>query len=468
MFLARCGQLALLLGLAACGTQQYSAERVGESLVVPPTWQDAPEETQSAAEICRAIGGEAFAPLASRLFAENLEMRAAAARLRQADAVARSARSPLLPRLDLAISGARGDAVSFTTVPLPGSVPGGIGERYQGSLAASYEVDAWGRIRNESRAAALQAEAAAESLAALRLSLAAELADTWIALVAQRELIGVLERQRETAARFLELTRLRFGLGQAGAADVGRQRQQLLSLSGQLGVARGQLAALEDQLAALLGSGPDTLILAAPDRLPPAPALPDPGVPATLAEARPDVRVARLALAAADRRLAAAIGSRMPTLSLDASLLSVDTMVEELFTDSLWQVGAELTANLFDAGQRRATISLRDAEAEEAMADYAGALVSAWTEVATSLALAEARDTLVASLRAQLDEADRVLSLTRDAYLQGQVGFLDVLLAQQSNQSLEQSLVDARRDQYSGRIQLCRALGVSTIGEAPQ
>jgi outer membrane protein TolC len=140
-------------------------------------------------------------------------------------------------------------------------------------------------------------------------------------------------------------------------------------------------------------------------------------------------------------------------------------MLEDLFRDSLWQVGADLTTNLFDFGQRRANIDLRDAEAEEALTDYAGALLGAWTEVATSLALVQARDELTASLRRQLAEAERVLTLTRAAYREGQVNFLDVLLALQSKQNLEQSLVGARRDQYSGRVQLCRALGVSLLQE---
>jgi outer membrane protein TolC len=72
---------------------------------------------------------------------------------------------------------------------------------------------------------------------------------------------------------------------------------------------------------------------------------------------------------------------------------------------------------------------------------------------------------LVASLRRQLEEAERVLTLTRAAYREGQVDFLDVLLALQSQQSLEQSLISARRDQYSSRVQLCRALGVSLLPE---
>ncbi|HKL62345.1 MAG TPA: TolC family protein, partial [Woeseiaceae bacterium] len=201
--------------------------------------------------------------------------------------------------------------------------------------------------------------------------------------------------------------------------------------------------------------------------LPAVPPLPDPGVPAALPEARPDVRAARLALAASDRQLAASIAQRLPSLSLNANLLSVETMLEDLFSDTLWQAGAQLGTNLFDFGQRRANIDLRDAEAEEALTDYAGALLDAWTEVATSLALIQSRDALVASLRRQLEEAERVLMLTRTAYREGQVNFLDVLLALQSQQSVEQSLISARRDQYSSRVQLCRALGVSLLpGEA--
>lgn len=473
MSLRHFGIMAVTLGVAACSTPRYAPDGAEDVLPVPQAWPDSPPAAAPPAAVCRDLGGESLAALEARLAADSLELRGAVARLRQAEALARGARSPLLPRLDVAIEGSRGTAVGagFLAAQIPGDAlppgfpAGGVSEQYQGSLAASYEVDVWGRVRNEYRAAALQAEAAAESLAALEVSLGAQLADTWASLLAQRELVALLEQQLVTSQKFLELTRLRFGLGQSGAADVGRQRQQVQRLDGQLGVARGQLRVLEHQLTALLGAPPDTMALPDDDGLPAVPPLPDPGLPAALPEARPDVRAARLALAASDRRLAASIAGRLPALSLNANLLSVESMLEDLFRDSLWQVGADLTTNLFDFGQRRANIDLRDAEAEEALTDYAGALLGAWTEVATSLALVQARDELTASLRRQLAEAERVLTLTRAAYREGQVNFLDVLLALQSKQNLEQSLVGARRDQYSGRVQLCRALGVSLLRE---
>src|SRR6056297_3615790 len=458
MSLRLLGTMTVILGVAACSTPRYAPEGAEDVLPVPSAWPDSPAAGAPAEAVCRDLGGESLAALESRLAADSLELRGAVARLGQAEALARGARSPLLPRHDLAIEGSRGNAVGagFLAAQIPGDAlppgfpAGGVSEQYQGSLAASYEVDVWGRVRNEYRAAALQAEAAAASLAALEVSLGAQLADTWASLLAQRELVALLEQQVATSEKFLELTRLRFSLGQSGAADVGRQRQQLQRLDGQLGVARGQRRVLEHQLAALLGTPPDTAPLPDDQALP---------------EARPDVRAARLALAASDRRLAASIAQRLPSLSLSGSLISVETMLEDLFTDTLWQAGAEVTTNLFDFGQRRANIDLRDAEAEEALTGYAGALLDAWTEVAVSLAQAHARDDLVTSLRRQLAEAERVLTLTRTAYQEGQVDFLDVLLALQSKQNLEQSLIGARRDQYSGRIQLCRALGVSLLRE---
>lgn len=475
MSLRLLGTMAVMLGMAACSNPPYAPDGDGadDVLPVPAAWPDAPAGGAPPATVCRNLGGESLAALENRLAADSLRLRGAVARLRQAEALARGARSPLLPRLDLSIEGSRGTSVGagFLAAQIPGDAlppgfpAGGISEQYQGSLAASYEVDVWGRVRNEYRAAALQAEAAAESLAALEVSLGAQLADTWASLLAQRELVGLLEQQLETSRKFLELTRLRFGLGQSGAADVGRQRQQVQRLDGQLGVARGQLRVLEHQLTALLGAPPETAALPDDGSLPAVPPLPDPGVPAALPEARPDVRAARLALAATDRRLAASIAQRLPSLSLNANLLSVETMLQDLFSDTLWQAGAQLGTNLFDFGQRRANIDLRDAEAEEALTDYAGALLDAWTEVATSLALIQARDALVGSLGRQLQEAERVLTLTRTAYREGQVDFLDVLLALQSQQNLEQSLISARRDQYSSRVQLCRALGVSLLAE---
>ncbi|HKL63395.1 MAG TPA: TolC family protein, partial [Woeseiaceae bacterium] len=261
MSLRLLGTMAVMLGMAACSNPRYAPDGAQDVLPVPAAWPDPPAGGAPPATVCRDLGGESLAALEARLAADSLELRGAVARLRQAEALARGARSPLLPRLDLSIEGSRGTSVGagFLAAQIPGDAlppgfpAGGISEQYQGSLAASYEVDVWGRVRNEYRAAALRAEAAAESLEALEVSLGAQLADTWASLLAQRELVALLERQLETSQKFLELTRLRFGLGQSGAADVGRQRQQVQRLDGQLGVARGQLEVLEHQLTALLG-----------------------------------------------------------------------------------------------------------------------------------------------------------------------------------------------------------------------
>jgi len=287
------------------------------------------------------------------------------------------------------------------------------------------------------------------------------LAEAWFGVVAERELIALLESQQQTSERFLELTQLRFGQGLGPAQDIGRQREQLLSLQGQIELARGRLESLEFQLATLLGSAERLTPDEAPGLGPllEAAQQPELGLPAALLERRPDLQAARRRVEAADRRAAAAVKEWLPSLSLTALVTGRALDVVDVLDDLVRQIGGSGSQALYGAGGRRARIDQAYAAAEESLYAYAQSVVGAVGEVQTALAMGRSTRELVANLQERLSEARRVLMLTSESYREGATDYLNVLTALLSQQGLEQALIDARRQQLGSRLQLCRALG---------
>ncbi len=449
----------LVMGVV-CGCAHTSVlERLPE-VAAPPVEFDRGLDAAAATEApgaCGVLGDQTLHDLQDRLADQSFDLQAAWRRVEAADARARESGAYLMPRLDATLAG------NDLTFPSSGIVNQFLlqGAAWDVSLAASFEIDLWGRLRNRELAALLEAEASVHDLRSLAITLSSVLAEAWFGIVAERELIALLENQQRTSERFLELTQLRFGQGLGPAQDIGRQREQLLSLQGQIELAHGRLDSLEFQLATLLGSTerqtPEMSpglgsLLAGADR-------PGLGVPAELLERRPDLVAARRRVEAADRRAAAAVKEWLPSLSVNALVTGRALQIVDVLDDLVRQIGGSAAQSVYASGGRRARIDQAHAAAEESLYAYAQSLVNAIGEVQTALAAGRSTRELVVNLQARLGEARRVLLLTSESYREGATDYLNVLTALLSQQGLEQALVDARRQQLASGLQLCRALG---------
>ena len=453
--LATCALATIAMGC----THTSVLERIPEVAEPPPEFDLGFDRAHGAAApgACSALGDQTLWNLQDRLAGQSFDLQVAWSRVEAADARARESGAYLMPRLDASLTG------NDLTFPGSGIVNQFLlaGAAWDSSLASSFEIDLWGRLRNRELAALLDAEASVHDLRSLAISLSSGLAEVWFGVVAERELIALLESQQRTSERFLELTQLRFGQGLGPAQDIGRQREQLLSLQGQIELARGRLESLEFQLATLLGST---------ERLTPddAPGLgplldaaeqPDLGVPAALLDRRPDLQAARWRVEAADRRAAAAVREWLPSLSLTALVTGRALEVADVLDNLVRQIGGTASQAVYGGGGRRARIDQAYAAAEESLYAYAQSLVNAVGEVQTALAVGRSSRELAANLEERLGEARRVLLLTSESYREGATDYLNVLTALLSQQGLEQALIDARRQQLASRLQLCRSLG---------
>ncbi len=388
--------------------------------------------------------------LIEQALADNLSLQGAWDRLDRARAVARQAGAELMPQLE----GNAGYSTTSTRVDSRTD----SSHSYNLGLAASYEIDLWGRINSTREAAELDARASVEELQTAALTLSAQVATTWFQWLEQQGQVEILDQQLQTNRQTLELISLQFRTGQVGIADLLQQRQVVENRNGERVLANGRLQVLQNQLTILLGVPPDRAPALTPRKFSELPPLPATGLQSSLLERRPDVRSAWLRLLAADQRVAAAAADRFPRLSLTGRASTSAEQVEQLFDDWLASLAANLLAPILDGGRRRAEVERSQAVAMEALHSYGQTVLDALTEVENALAIEQRQQEYLASINRQLVLATQATGRIRDRYLNGAEDYQRVLISLLSEQQLQRTQITAHRELFENRINLCRAL----------
>lgn len=389
---------------------------------------------------------------------ENFNLATLWDRLAQARAVARREGAPLLPALDTE----SGATSTWSDRPDRTTTSGTQHEEdYRVGLDLSWELDLFGRLRAARNAARFDAQASQAEVNASAIVLTGQVASQWYSVVEQVRQLALLDAQIRTNTEVLRLVTMRFRAGQSAAADVLRQRQLVEQRRGERAQvsARAQVAA--HALAVLLGRPPVEVVFPDAETMPVPGPLPQTGLPAALLERRPDVRRAYLDILAADSRLYAARADRYPRLSLSAKPGFGAEEIADVVDNWIATLAGNLVAPLFDGGRRRAEIDRTRALVSERIHGYGQVVLIALREVEDALVQEARQRDLIESLEAQSTLARQTLERLRDRYLKGAVNYLDVLDALASQQTLERSLVTARRELLDFRIALHRALAGS-------
>ncbi|MFN3148499.1 TolC family protein [Bremerella sp.] len=377
----------------------------------------------------------------------NFDLEGALQRILQAQAVARREASDLLPDVDgiaLAESSVRTDSPNTA--------------RWVLGLDASYQVDLWGEIGSRVDAQWLRASATEADLNVVALTLSADVARTWFALIEANAQIVLLDEQIKTNLTGLKLQEARFGLGQIRSADVLRQRQLVESTREQRVVVMSRIEVLEHLLAVLQGQPPQEATFSPGSQLPELPPLPETGLPSQLLNRRPDIRRDFLALWAADRDLASAVSAQYPRLNLAASFTTVAESPENLFREWVFSVAGQLIAPLIDGGQRRAEVDRNVATVRLRFTEFSQTVLIAYQEVENALARERYQLQRIENLETQAQLAHQASLQLREQYLIGETEYLDVLSSMQQEQSLQRNVLSARLELILNRIALYLAL----------
>ena len=421
-------------------------------------WAEATAPAAPQGDWWHALGDPQLDALEARLATDSPTLAAALARSDAAQQALRVAQADALPTIGSAA--AIGVNRQSDDRPLrSASQPTVYGNNIAG-LGAGYEVDLWGRVRDSIAAGRADAVASADDAAAIRLSLQAQLATTYIVLRGLDTEADLLQRTIAVYAEADSVVRNRFAGGVATAIDTGRAAAQLADAQAQLADVRAVRARLEHAIATLVGTPASAFALpVARDTL--HVAIMPTGLPSTLLLRRPDVAAAERRMYAANRAIGVARAAFFPTIDLAAGGGTNATSLAGLAVagNAFWALGPTLALTLFDGGRRTAQVRAARARWDEAGAAYRTTALTAFQEVEDSLAaLHHYGDEDNAQLRAA-DQAQQAADLSMLRYEKGVSNYLDVVTAQTTALFEQRRAIEVRTLRLNAAVALARAVG---------
>src|SRR6266498_1409249 len=391
----------------------------------------------------------------------NQELKGAVARVDQARATARVARSELLPTLDF--------DPSFNRQRFSPNQEAGFGgvtvNTFRTPLDLSYEIDLWGRVRRGFESARADAQASLAAFYNVLLTLQGDVAQNYFALRALDAEIATVSATVNLRHEQVRLVRSRFEGGVGSELDVARAETELATTEAEAASLAQRRARLENALAILVGASPAAFKLPALKDAnapwnPQPPAVPA-GLPADLLERRPDVAEAERQLAAANARIGVAKAAFFPALALTGSGGYVSADLENLFNweSRAWSIGPSLSLPIFAGGRNRANYQRSQAAFAEAIARYRQQVLVAFGDVENSLAGMRFLIDQAAAQQRAVTNSRRAAELATDRYRAGIVSYLEVVDASRDALQSERANAQIAGQRLITAVQLIKALG---------
>jgi len=398
-----------------------------------------------------AFGDPQLDALQQQLLQANPDLASALAHYDAARAAAGEISAARLPQLGLQANSLRNRQSDHK--PLRGS----SGNDFYGSdtvqVSLGWDLDLWGKLRNQAKAAQAQADASGDDLAAARLSLQRQLAGTYLGLRGLDVRARILEGSLDDYRQALAMTRNLLDGGLASELDVARARHQLASASAELDQTRADRDLARHAIAALVGQPATGFALAADAGQALTQPLAPAALPSELLQRRPDIAAAERRVYAANAGIGVARAAWFPSLSLtgsggyqnagDGTLLSRG--------NRFFALGPALDLHLFDGGRRKAARAMAEAEFDAAAAHYRATVLDAIREVEDQLSVLSQSAQQVRDEQEAVDAATRAQQIAQDRYQAGGASYLEVVSAQN----------DARQAQLALQALLTRRLQAS-------
>lgn len=457
------------LAITALATALLSACAVGPDFVRPDTataatFARAPQASvapmSADAPFWEAFGDPVLSSLVTDALLANHDLRIALARRDQADALLRGARFDRLPTITANAQGSEGRA---SADQLPGIARADRTARsYEAGIAASWELDLFGRIRRSVEAGTATADASAADLRAAQVAVTGDVASAYVELRGLQERLRVARANRDNQQRTLDLVQARLDAGSASDFDATRARAQRETTAARIPALEAAEAVAMHRIAVLTGRTPDALIatLSQPAPLPALPSRIEPGTPADVLRNRPDVAAAEARLHAATARIGVATADLFPRISLGGLLGSQAGAASALFErDSETRlVALGIDWSFLDVGRVRARIAEADASGDAALAQYQQSVLRALQDTEDALVrLDRVREEDAHLQRAALDST-RAADLARLRYQAGATGLFEMLDVERGQLQAEDAFAEVRSRSALNAIALYKAL----------
>jgi multidrug efflux system outer membrane protein len=428
---------------------------------IPETWSGARKTAEATVsdEWWKAFGDPGLDTVVARALASSPSMDTAFARVRAARAAAGMADSGFWPTLDSSAAYNRNRTTQSTLFPQAG---GRTTDNFHVGGTIGYEVDLWGKVRNESKAAKSEYRSSHADLAASRLLVAAETTKIWFDLRQAKAERATLSAEYTSRIESHGLLSAREKAGIIGGDEVARAKLAAAQAKYDLDGTELKISLLRNALAAAVGEIAGTAQLPEPgDELPAnVPAVPL-TLPSALLKSRPDVASADLRLDAALAREGVARTNFFPNLTLSASGGFSSINAGDLFNKGsrVWSIGPTLSIPIFSGGSGDATLETSRARFDADWAGYRSSVLTAFRETEDALVTIDrlaGQENLVAAV---VESADETLTFAKARYDKGLSSNLEVTLAERDTLAARRELIKIRFDRLRASANLARALG---------
>jgi NodT family efflux transporter outer membrane factor (OMF) lipoprotein len=403
--------------------------------------------------------------LVERLVAQNLDLQTAAERVVQSVAQRQVAASQGLPHIEGQSSSTYNRQSPNGTLSLLTPAPGAPLEYglFHDGLTSSWQLDLFGRVRRAVEAADANTLAAVENRHGVALAAVAELAQSYMQLRGTQNRLAIAKRNLRLAEENVELANTRFRNGVATTLDLAQARAQQATIAATLPPLRIQEAELINAIGLLLGDAPRALEaeLHRSQILPRVPRRVPVGLPGTLVRRRPDVREAEARLHEATAQTGVAVASFYPDVTLNGAASVESLRVTNLFspTSAAFAVGPSISLPIFEGGQLRGALALRESREREAAIFFQKTVLQAWKEVDDALTAYREAQHRRADVARSVTENQAALQAARQRYSEGAIDFLNVITTQAQLLQSENDLADSDTRIATDLVNLYRALG---------
>lgn len=465
--------VAVLAGCSLAPVYERPAQPVPQVFPAGAAYQGVPAAAADARPVSQIQWRDYFSDEKLRKVIElalvnNRDLRVSVLNIEKAKAQYGINTAALLPKLSANV----GQSASRTPANMSGTGEPVVNRQYNGGLVmSSYELDFFGKVRNQSEAGLQRYLGTEEARRTQQITLVSEVANAYLNLIADQQRLKLAQETLKSQQTSYELSKKRFELGVAAGTDIYDAQTTLESARNDAAVYTAQVALDQNALALLVGGTvPDELLPTGDlDEITALAAIPA-GLPSDLLYARPDVQEAERALRAANANIGVARAAFFPSIALTASGGSASSTLSGLFKSGsgAWSFAPSINLPIFDGGVNRANLDIAKADRDISVAQYEKAVQTAFREVADALATRGTLDERLASQQALVEAARKSYNINDARYRQGADSYLNALVSQRALYSAQQGLITTRLAKTGNAVTLYKVLGGGWQPELPQ
>jgi len=389
---------------------------------------------------------------------KNVDIKAAIARLEEADAYLKQVGAALIPSVDLTSQGNRSKATETGIIPPSFVQP--FRKNFNIQLGTSFELDFWGRLRRAKESARAEYIASQYSKDTVVLSLQSTLASNYLLLRSIDSQILALKDNVVYRKENLELTKKRLESGLISALDLHQAEAALNNLSAQLSDLMRQREIVSNQLILLSGdmnlnipeNKLDVLVT---------PPIPPANMPSSLLEARPDIKEAEQIMIAANANIGVAKAALFPNIVLTANFGRESAELKNIDKtgSDIWGIGLGLTLPIFDSGRAQTIVSQATAKQKQALSYYESSIQNAFKEVNNAIVSLKEYTEQENDLKLTQDAAKKAMDIASNRYKAGYSSYLEYLDAQRIYNDASIAYIQKRQLRLIASVELFKSLG---------